>query len=989
VATDLHRIHFAPFALDLVNECLWRDSHAIKLRPKAFAVLEHLLSRPGELVTKQNLITEVWQDTFVGDAVLKVAIQQIREALSDDPKAPRFIETAHRRGYRFIGTISAGVEPTLRSSARAVASRTASTSSSVPPAMPEGIVGRERALSRMLEWLDTARGGECQIVFVTGEAGIGKTTLLEGFARVLRSDPGVRICSGQCLEQFGMSEAYLPVLDAIGRLCADDATVVDVLRAHAPMWLMQMPWLLTPADRESFGREASGVTRERMLREMAEALEALTANAPLVLVLEDLHWSDVSTLDLISYVARRRRAAHLMVVGTYRPAELIASGHPLKTVKQELLAGQQCEELPLAYLSREAVAQHIAARFPVNRFPAQLAGLIHERTDGNPLFMVNTIDHLIAEGLIEAQEDAWELTAPIDAVKVGVPESIRQLIEALLERLDPRDQSILEAASVAGTEFTVVAVSAALNDEQGDVDARCEALCRQRQFIKECVTELLPSGQPVGRFAFVHAVYRHVLYERISASRRIQLHRRVGERGEHVYGARAHEIAAELAMHFERAADHARAVVYFRQAAVNALRRSAYREAIALVRRALELIATLPDTDQRARQELWLRITLGVPLIAIEGYASPEVERVYLAARVLCERLGPTPEISQVLWGLWVFHALKAELSRALDIAGEFLRLWLAGCRHPGVAMRGHWAMEITSTHQGNFGTALEHFEKGLRLYDPDDLRDEVPGDPLNPAVAMRCFAGWCLWVVGQPDRALVRITEAVALARAPSEPHSLAHALTFAAILHQLRGERPLAQQHADEAIALTAEHGLVFYGAIAQILHGWALLGRGGDEHAAAQMREGIATWRSTGAKLMLPHFFALLSEACVPTAGDDCGLQLLDQALLLCASTGERFYEAEIHRLRGERVTRSRQGGREKAEACFEESIAIARSQGALSLELRGALSLARLHRDRGQHAAARAVILPTYKRFEEGFDTPDLREARDLLDLVVER
>jgi DNA-binding winged helix-turn-helix (wHTH) protein len=311
------RITFAPFALDLVNECLWKGACAIKLRPKAFAVLEYLLSRPGELVTKQHLIDAVWRETFVGDAVLKVAIRQIRKALSDDPKAPRFIETAHRRGYRFIGELTPSVGITLPQ--KGAASLLPTRVRPRRTALPAGFVAREAALSRMQAWFDRAREGERQLVFVTGEAGIGKTTLIEAFARALADEPDVRICSGQCLPQYGMSEAYLPVLDAIMQLCRKDAHVVDALRVHAPMWLTQFPSLVTPSDRERFDREAPGATRERMLREMGDALDALTVHTALVLVLEDLHWSDFSTLDLISYVARRRRPAHLMLVGTLRP----------------------------------------------------------------------------------------------------------------------------------------------------------------------------------------------------------------------------------------------------------------------------------------------------------------------------------------------------------------------------------------------------------------------------------------------------------------------------------------------------------------------------------------------------------------------------------------------------------------------------------------------------------------------------------------------
>jgi DNA-binding winged helix-turn-helix (wHTH) protein/predicted ATPase len=979
-----HRIHFAPFSLDLVNECLWKGSRSIKLRPKAFAVLEHLLSRPGQLVTKEDLIGAVWQDTFVGDAVLKVAIRQIREALSDDPKSPRFIETAHRRGYRFIGEIGAPVRTAAPSRTSPSDGAAAATRMGVDD-LPRGFVGRERALSQMRGWFDKARGGERQVVFVTGEAGIGKTTLLEGFARSIGSDPAVRICSGQCLEQYGMSEAYLPVLDAVRQLCRRDAHAVEVLRAHAPMWLMQMPSLLTASDRDAFGREALAATPERMMREMGEALEALTARSPLVLMLEDLHWSDFSTLDLISYVARRRHAAHLMVVGTYRPAELIASRHPLKTVKQELVARQQCEELPLEYLTEEAVAQHLEVRFPAHRFPPELAALIHERTEGNPLFMVSTIDHLLAERLIDAQGDGWRLSAPLEAVKVGVPDSIRQLIETQVDRLDPLEQRILEAASVAGAEFPVAAVSAAVEHELTAVEFRCEELSRRHQFIKESGAEVLPDGQAVGRFRFVHAVYRHVLYGRLSASRRMQLHRRIGERGEQLYGARAGEIAAELAMHYEQAADGQRAARYLQQAAANAMQRSAYREAIALSRRGLELLRALPDTDERARQELWLHLTLGVPLIATEGYASPDVGVVYLAARELCDRLGATAEVSQVLWGLWTFHAVKAELSTALDIAGELLRLG-GRVSDPDVAMRGHWATEVTCMHQGDFERALQEADQALSLYHPGQDRGAALVDALDPGVTIRCFAAWSLWFVGRPDRAVERIQEAVALARNISEPHGLAHALVFAAVLYQLRRERALAQQHADAAVALCDEHGLMLYQGMGRIVRGWALLGRTSDDRAADEIRAGLAVWQSTGARLMQPHFLALLTEAVPAGIGDDPGVRVLDEALRLAESMGERCYEAELHRLKGERLLARRgQSSRAEAEACFARALASARRQKALSLELRAAMSMAHLYGDSGADAAAaRDLVMPIYARFEEGFDTLDLRDARALLD-----
>jgi predicted ATPase/DNA-binding winged helix-turn-helix (wHTH) protein len=953
-----NHIVFDPFSLDLTNECLWKGSQAIKLRPKAFAVLEYLLERPGQLVTKQHLLNAVWPDTFVGDAVLKVTIRQIREALADDPQSPRFIETAHRRGYRFVGRIAA------------------SAAADSPP----GFVGREKALSRMRGWLEKMRGGERQIVFVTGEAGIGKTTLIDTFARGVAADRSVRITRGQCLEQYGTGEAYLPVLEAIGRLCREHRQVVEVLRAHAPMWLLQMPSLVSAADRESLSREVLGATRERMLREMGEALEALTADVPLVLILEDLHWSDYSTLDLISYLARQRQAAHLMVIGTYRTAELIASGHPLKAVKQELLAKQQCEELPLEYLSQDAVAQYLAARFPANRFPSELAALIHERTEGSPLFMVNTIDYLVAERLVGEHEQRWALVAAIDSVRVGVPDSIRQMIERQIDHLEADDRYILEAASAAGAEFSVLAVAAGLGEEIAAIERRCEELARRKQFVQDCGVQVLPDGEGVGRYGFIHALYRHVLYERLSASRRVQLHRRIGERGEELYRERAGEIAAELAMHFERAADSTRAAKYLQHAAENAIRRFAYQEAVVLARHGLELLAKLPDSAEREQQELRLQIGLGVSLIATEGYAAPSVGSVYLNARQLCHRMGEPPEISQVLWGLWTFHTLAADLRTALDIAREFLRL-AERAPYSDLAMRGHWAMGITFTHLGECALTLEHFDKALVLYEPRSRDDAFLYAP-NPGVAIRCFAAWSLWFLGRPDQALTRIHDALALAHETAEPHSLAHALLFAAILHQLRREERLSREHADAAIAVSIEHGLVMYLAMATITRGWTLIEPGREEQAIEEMRRGLAALQTTGAQLLRPHFLALLAAALEKAGRADEGLRALEEALAMARSTGERLYEAELCRLKGDQLL-AQPSALTAAEDCFTQSLEIARRQKAQSLELRAVMSLARLYRLQGQPDAALDLLAHTHDRFTEGFETADLRDAETLL------
>jgi DNA-binding winged helix-turn-helix (wHTH) protein len=339
-------IHFDPFCLDRANQCLWRGKQAVALKPKAFAVLRYLVEHPGCLITKNELLDAVWLDAVVSEGVLKFCVREIRKALGDNAQAPRFIETLHRRGYRFIGTVASGQSSVV-------------SSPPMPPLWSQlttgnwklttHLVGRESELAQLHHWLDKALSGERQIVFVTGEPGTGKTTLIESFLFGVRSHeelgvqnseprtlntelpstPNLWLGHGQCIEHYGASEAYLPILSALGQLCREPngQRFIDLLNQHAPTWLVHMPTLLTATQLEVLQRKTQGATQERMLREFAEAVEALTVEKPLVLVLEDLHWSDVSTLDLLSVLARRRPPARLLVVSTYRPVEVLAREH--------------------------------------------------------------------------------------------------------------------------------------------------------------------------------------------------------------------------------------------------------------------------------------------------------------------------------------------------------------------------------------------------------------------------------------------------------------------------------------------------------------------------------------------------------------------------------------------------------------------------------------------------------------------------------------
>jgi len=602
------QIALGPFRLDEANECLWHEKRAISLRPKAYAVLRYLVQHPGILVTKQQLLDDVWPNTFVSDAVLKDCIRQLREAFGDEAKSPQYIETAHRRGYRFIGPIRAN-EPILVPTENQKAEKFNAYPLPLPTPADMSILGREEALAQMMDWLDKALAAQTQVVFVTGEAGIGKTTVVEAFLQQARRLQDILIARGQCLEQYGAGEAYLPVLECLSRLARGTVRgrMIELLRANAPTWLAQMPSLTTSVERETLQEEVAGATRERMLREMSETVESLTLESPLVLVLEDLHWSDLSTLDLISYLARGRHPSRLMLIGTYRPVEVILNDHPLKDVKLELQMHKLCHELPLEYLTPEVVAEFLNLKFPAHQFPAGLPPMIHHRTEGNPLFMVNLIEYLVDEKVIVNRDGNWRLQADLGEVELGVPENMRYMIEKHIERLTPEEQRVLEGASVVGMDCSAAAMAAGLDDDVIKIEEICDGLARRQHFFRPAYLAELPDGTITPRYKFIHSLYLDVLYRRVAPTRRSQIHGRIGERGEEIYGERVSEIAAELAVHFEQARDSERAVKYLLMAAENAARRSADHEVISLVRRGLEILETLPGTKENETLKLSLQ----------------------------------------------------------------------------------------------------------------------------------------------------------------------------------------------------------------------------------------------------------------------------------------------------------------------------------------------------------------------------------------------
>ena len=662
---------FEPFRLDVANACLWREQQQIALRPKVFAVLAYLVTHAGQLVTKDALLTEVWPETAVSDTVLKACIGQLRKALGETAEAPRFIATVHRRGYRFLAPVTSVASPLEMTPTPAAPALLPS------PAPPPLLVEREAVLHQLRARLADAGQGRRQVVLVTGEPGIGKTAVVDAFTTEIATRPGVRVAWGQCIEHYGAGEAYRPVLEALGQLCqgAQGAQTIAVLRQQAPTWLVQMPWLLRPADRDVLHHELGGATRERMLRELAVAMDTLTTEAPLVLVLEDLHWSDHATLDVVTVLAQRREPARLLLLGTYRPVEAIIRNHPLRAVAHDLQLHGYCTAVQLGPLSSVAVRDYLAVRFPGCALPEGVVQQIYQRTDGHPLFLVNVIEHLVAQGRLVEQAGQWEFAGSIADVEIGIPESLRQMLAQQLDRLTVEEQQVIETGSVHGAVFSAALVAAGLEADGAQIEAHCERLVRQGQMLRSVGAVEWPDGTITTNYAFCHALYQQVAYQRIGVAQRVRLHRQLATRLETAYGPQAVELAAELAWHFEQGRESLRAIQYLQQAAATAVRRHAHHEAIDHLQRALALLQTLPDTPERTQQQLHVSVALGGPLMATRGQAAPEVEQTYTRAYALCQQVEDTAQLLPVLAGLRLFYMMQGEHQRAQALNQRLLTL--------------------------------------------------------------------------------------------------------------------------------------------------------------------------------------------------------------------------------------------------------------------------------------------------------------------------
>ncbi len=844
-------------------------------------------------------------------------------------------------------------------------------------------VGHQKELAELRRAFESTASGSALFLCVTGEPGIGKTTLIEDFLSELTGGgrPCARVARGRCSERLAGAEAYLPFLEAMESLLEGDGgeMTARVMKSTAPNWFAQVAPLA--AEDSSLAHalaEPKAATQERLKRELGALFQELSRATPLFLFIDDLHWADASTVDLLAYLGGKCAEMRVLLVLTYRPTDLAVSRHPFGPVKLDLQARGVCREVALEFLSRADLDRYLALEFPAHVFPEEFAALVHKRTEGSPLFMVDLLRYLRDQQILALEQGRWKLKESVSELQRGLPESVRGMIQRKIEQLGENDRRLLVAASVQGNEFDSAVLAQVLERDAAEVEERLDELDRVHAFVRVMEERVFPDGSPTLRYRFVHVLYQNSLYATLRPTRRAHLSASVAAKLQGHFGESRAEVAAELALLLEAARDYPRAAEFFLLAAQNAARICANQEAVALARRGIETLASLPETPERARQELALQITLGPALFATKDWTADELESAYTRAHALCRELGESPDLFPALWGLFLFRIARGEIQTALDQGVQLLGL-AQRARDPALLLQAHHALGPTYTLVGDWAAAQPHLDQAIATYDARKhfAQSHVYGGH-DPCVCCQSFAAKSLWMLGYPEQALRRGREALALARELGHPTSLAHGLLSIAILHQFRREMAETLELADELQRLASDQGLLFYLAGGSVLRGWALVHQGHGAEGMAQAREGFKMGGATRAHWQA-YCLTLLAEGCGKVGNFTEGLSALAEALSVVEQTGIRIYEPEMHRLKGELLLDLDPQKAAEAEACFREAIAIASRRQAKSMELRATMSLARHWESQGRGREGQARLATIYGAFAEGFATPDLADA----------
>ena len=832
------------------------------------------------------------------------------------------------------------------------------------------MLGRDQELGLLLDRWRQAVAGEGQIVLLSGEAGIGKSRVTRALRDTLALEPHIRI-RWQC-SPYHTDSALFPVVQQFTAAAGfgDDDTVerklekLEALLAQAVSNVAEVAPLFArmlslPADRYGPLDLTPQQLRTRTMRALLDQLLGLARQQPVLFILEDLHWVDPTTLELLQLTIDAIGGARVLLLVTTR------------TVVRPGFAGHShVTRLTLNRLGREPTAAIIKRLTGGKALPEEVMGQIITKTDGMPLFVEELTKTVLESGLLREVNDALVLTGPLPPL--AIPVSLHDSLMARLDRLAPIKE-VAQTAAVIGREFSHALVSAVSPLGERELQAALDRLMEAELVYRRGVP-------PEATYVFKHALVRDAAYESLLKSTRQLLHARIVEILEQRFPDTPPEVVAR---HTEEAGAPEKALHYWQLAGERARQRSANVEAISHLTRCLDVLSTLPDRDKCLQQELEIQIALGTALIANRGYAAPEVGHAYERARELARQTGKAAQILPVLYGWWVFNFIGARHQLALKTAREFLDLAQAQLHPSAIVALG--ALGWSSISLGRVVEADSTCETSERLYDPQVHRPLTLSYGGDPGVRSLTYGSWAAWLLGYPDRAEERSRKSISLAREVSHGFTLAYVLAVAATFQQMRRDAAAAREVADAAVALTSELEIRFWRGWAMVPQGWALAEGGEIEAGIAKVQEGLEAQRATGALMNRPYGLAVLAELQGKAGRIDDALTGLDEALALVMETSETFWQPEIHRLKGNLLLR-RGGALGEAEACLGRALDLARQQSSRLLELRAAVSLGHVWRGQGRSAEAHALIVPIHGWFTEGFDTLDLQDAKALLNEI---
>jgi class 3 adenylate cyclase/predicted ATPase len=837
------------------------------------------------------------------------------------------------------------------------------------------LVGRDQEIALLLERWAQVKNGIGQVVLLSGEAGIGKSRIAQLLTEHVASEPLAWLTLCQC-SPYHQNTALYPLIELLERVVLrferEESSQQKLRKLEGFVVQYGLPLaeavpLLAALLSVPLNADYAPLTvspeqqKQKTLQTLLTILLRRAAQQPVVFVMEDLHWVDPSTLEFLNLVVDQGPTARILTLLTFR-ADFISPW----TERSHLT------EVTLPRLPPRQAAEMTGRVAHGKALPSEVVEQVVAKTDGVPLFVEELTKMVLESGLVQEREGRFELTGPLPPL--AIPATLHDSLLARLDRL-ATVKAQAQLGATLGREFSYELLRAVAPWDEGTLQRGLHLLV-EAEFLYQLG---LP---PQATYRFKHALIQDAAYQSLLRSTRQQYHQRIAQ----VVEARFPEICETqpelVAHHYTEAGLNAYAVPYWQRAGQRAIERSAHVEAIAHLTKGLDLLMRLPDTPERVQQELACQLSLGASLLATKGHPAPELEHVYARARRLCLQMGETPQLLGALQGLFAFYLAKAEFQSTRELGEEIL------AREPGTnpdhfRLVAYRALGATHFYLGEFVAAREQLERGIALYDRDRHGSLAFQYGQDVGIYYRVYSAWTLWLLGRVDQALTHVEEGLALARGLSHPFSLAITLGHAAVLHHFRREWKLAKERAEETIALCTGQGFSFYLAMGNIIRGCATVAQARDKAGLSQAYDGLSAWRRTGAVILVPTFLSLLAEAQGLVGQTEAALAALTEALALADTTGECWWSAELHRLRGELLVKFAGADMDHAESSFRHALEIARRQQARSLELRAAMSLGRLWYRQGKCRDARGILTDVHARISEGFDSADREEASSLL------